>query len=81
VGKSRLVRCPYFELNRISATEPFELGGDGRFHLLAVIAGAAEISGSSGKLEKGATVLLPAALGPTRIEPSAQVELLEIHVP
>jgi hypothetical protein len=48
---------------------------------LAVISGAAEISGNSGKLEKGATVLLPAALGPTRIEPSAQVELLEIHVP
>jgi mannose-6-phosphate isomerase len=80
-GNSTLVRCPYFELNRISAREPFELGGDGRFHLLAVIGGAAEISGSPGKLDKGATVLLPAALGPTRIEPSAQVELLEIHVP
>lgn len=80
-GISTLVSCPYFELNRIAATAPLELGGDGRFHLLAVISGTAEISGTSGQLEKGSTVLLPAALGPTRIEPLAEVELLEIHIP
>ena len=80
-GNSLLVRCPYFELNRISTTTPVELGGDGRFHLLAVIDGEAEIAGTPGKLDKGATLLLPAALGPTRISPNGKVELLEIHVP
>lgn len=76
----RLVDCDKFVLDRWRFSEPTQIGGDGRCHVVAMLAGEAEIVGdpSSAPLAKGHSLLLPACLGPTLVRPrSAGVALLD----
>lgn len=76
-----LVECPYFRLSLRRAREPFGLGGDSRLHLLAVTRGRVLLEGAGEWLERGATLLLPAAVAPSRFRPEGAAELLEIQIP
>jgi mannose-6-phosphate isomerase len=79
-----LVRCDKFVMNRGTQATPFQVGGDGRFRILAVTAGSVEMSGdpSGLPLKLGETSLVPACLGPVELSPGPHgVELLEIFVP
>lgn len=80
-GRERLVECPYFILDRRMAVEPFTMGGDASFHLVAVVDGRVRMEGNAEPLESGSTVLLPAAMAPIRFCPEGRAELLEIGIP
>ena len=80
----RLVGCEKFEMSRAFMGEPFEMGGDGRCRILAVTQGSLRLSGDpcTEPLKLADTVLLPACLGVTSVEPGNDgVELLEITIP
>jgi len=63
-GRERLVESDTFVLDRCTIHETFVVGGDHRFHLLVVLAGALEWSGVDAPLRTGQTLLLPAAADP-----------------
>jgi mannose-6-phosphate isomerase len=76
----RLVSCDKFVLDRWQITEPQSTVDTGGFHILVVLSGAVQVEGDpSGQLvEAGQTILLPAAVGATRIVPRERAELLDI---
>ena len=79
-----IVSCEKFQMSQGKLTQPSQVGGDGRFRILAVTDGAVSIAGdpSSLAMNLGNTVLLPACLGPTQVTPGPNgVDLLEIVVP
>jgi mannose-6-phosphate isomerase len=80
---ARLVECDKFILDRWQFDVPQAIGGDNRFHLLAVLSGAISIDGdpSSGPLRAGQTVLLPAALSKRNLLPERATILLDIYLP
>jgi mannose-6-phosphate isomerase len=82
-GVERLVSCDKFILNRRRLTELQTVGGDDRFHILAVIDGA--VTGASGlftDLALGETLLLPACAGPIVLSPLAgEATVLDIYLP
>lgn len=61
----RLVSCDKFVLDRWQISEPCRVGGDDRFHILALLDGEMTIEGdtSPAPLKRGQTVLLPASCG------------------
>jgi mannose-6-phosphate isomerase class I len=80
----RLTACDKFVLDRWQIALPREIGGDDRFHILAIIEGTATAVGDPvGKpLSTGDTLLLPAAAGALRLEPSAPgAVVLDIYLP
>ncbi|MCA9102759.1 MAG: class I mannose-6-phosphate isomerase [Planctomycetales bacterium] len=88
-GRTRLVECDKFVFDRYEfppASEgdaPLSIGGDDRFHLLAVIAGSCRIAGDpvDVPLTKGSTALLPASCGPTIVEPLSRGTLVDVYLP
>ena len=81
---STLVSCDKFILNKICCREPIPVGGDGRFHILAVTRGTVEIESDSDHqpLTIGQTALIPASLPSVTLTPGGGgAELLEIHLP
>jgi len=80
---SQLVACDKFVMNRRSISDSIQVGGDGKFRILAVISGSIDIENdpASEPLRMGQTALLPACLPATRLNPSADAEVLEILVP
>ena len=62
-GRERLVACDKFVLDRVTFDKARTLGGDGRCHLLVVVAGETTVSsgGAEENLVAGQTALLPAA--------------------
>jgi len=82
-GRERLVDCDKFVLDRLTLSAPTTIGGDGRFHLLAVVDGAIEAAGDPVKapLATGHTALLPAAAGAIEIKPQGRAVLLDIFLP
>ena len=79
-----IVSCEKFQMSQGKLTQPSQVGGDGRFRILAVTDGAVSIAGDPSGLAMnlGNTVLLPACLGPTQVTPGPNgVDLLEIVVP
>jgi mannose-6-phosphate isomerase len=79
-----LVDCEKFVMNRARLDDPMEIGGDGRFRILAVTSGSLTAVGdpSNQPLNLGDTVLLPACLAKTKLIPQVEgTEFLEIHVP
>lgn len=79
-----LVSCEKFVMNRGTQSGPFQIGGNGRFRILAITKGSVEISGdpSGRRLNVGETSLIPACLGSVDLQPGPDgVELLEITVP
>ena len=79
----RLVACEKFVLDRWRCDEPQKLGGDERFHLLAVLEGAIDVAGDpvGEPLSAGQTLLLPAVCGETPITPLKPSVLLDIYLP
>lgn len=83
-GVARLVECDKFLLDRWQLSSPRQIGGDERCHLLVVLQGVVGVSGdpSGGPLCPGATILLPAALGPVELSPQyGPVLLLDASLP
>jgi len=84
-GRVLLVACPFFALEawtlaerRTAATDP------GTFEILTVLDGAGTLTaaGSSTALERGLSVVLPAALGEYAVTPGgAGLKLLRVTVP
>ena len=70
----RLVECDKFSLDRWEIDSPADIGGDGRFHIVAVLSGAALIENdpAGSPLPHGGTALLPAAAGSVKIAPSSR---------
>jgi mannose-6-phosphate isomerase len=79
----RLVQCEKFVLDRCKFDQARTIGGDERFHLLAVLDGAIQVAGDpTGKLlQTGQTVLLPAGLGKCLLRPIQPTTMLDIYLP
>ncbi|HTQ37508.1 MAG TPA: type I phosphomannose isomerase catalytic subunit [Pirellulales bacterium] len=79
----RLVTCDKFVLDRWRFSRPEPVGGDGQFHLVAVIEGEIEAAGdpSGAPLARGQTMLLPAALAPCLLTPKQSATVLDIYLP
>lgn len=79
----RLVDCDQFILDRWQIQAPCSLGGDGRFHILAVTDGELTVEGDavSGPLKKGSTILLPAACGEVQLTPCGGAVVLDSYLP
>ncbi len=77
-----IVSCDLFTMRGWELSHPVEIGGDGRFHILAVTQGAVDLSNdpSGQPLPIGSTALIPAALDPVTISPKEPVHLLDIFV-
>jgi mannose-6-phosphate isomerase len=82
-GHERLVECDQFLLDRRDLAAATAFGGDGRFHLLAVIEGTVEVAGdlAGSPLARAMTGLIPAAAGPVEITPRGRAILLDIFLP
>ena len=83
-GVERLVECDKFILDRWTLSDDRILvGGDGAFHLLAVIEGTAELDGPyiDGPLVTGRTVLVPAECGPLGLQARGRAVLLAVGPP
>lgn len=82
-GRQRLVECDKFILDRVAVTKPTTIGGDGRFHVLAVIEGAVEAAGDpvAAPLARGETALLPAAAGSVELSPQSGAVILDVFLP
>lgn len=80
---SRLVSCDKFILDRWDFGTAQMIGGDDRCHILAVLEGSVQLSGSSAcePLRKGETTLLPAAAGQSELVPSQATVMLDIYLP
>lgn len=80
---SRLVACDKFVLDRWDLDAPQTVGGHDRCHLVAVVSGqvVVEHEPRHESLALGSTVLLPAVLGPTRLEPIGRATVLDIYLP
>src|SRR5690606_3156447 len=79
----RLVACDKFVLDRWRFHQAASVGGDDRFHILAVLSGAVTLAGDpAGKpLSKGEIALIPAACGSVDVVPQGETTLLETHLP
>jgi mannose-6-phosphate isomerase len=82
-GRERLLECDKFILDRIAVTQPTTIGGDGRFHMLAVVGGAIDVTGDplGEPLAAGATALLPAAAGSAELRPRDNAVILDVYLP
>lgn len=79
----QLVVCDQFVLDRWHLVESGEIGGDGRFHLLAVLAGKVTTRGESSEWTwgPGEVTLVPAAAGSVIVQPLGPAILLDIYLP
>jgi mannose-6-phosphate isomerase len=79
----RLVECDKFVLDRWRIDAPQPCGGDGRFHILAVVEGQVSLSsgGQPQMLSRGSTVLLPADCTTASIKPQVRAVLLDMYLP
>jgi mannose-6-phosphate isomerase len=78
----RLVACQPFVLDRWRLAGKERLGGDGRFHILSVLAGAVRVEGDPchEPLPRGGAILLPASLGPCAVVPEGEAILLDARL-
>lgn len=79
----RLVECEKFVLDRWQLAEPQTIGGDDRFHIVAVIEGCVDVSSdpSEQPLRLGQTTLVPAAAGAVTLTPQTPSVLLDMYLP
>jgi mannose-6-phosphate isomerase len=80
---NRLVECDKFVLDRWTLDAPQSVGGDERFHFLAVIAGEVELKSEvdNALLKFGQTILLPASVGRCQLVPHSHSVLLDTYLP
>jgi mannose-6-phosphate isomerase len=78
-----IVSCDQFTMRGWEFSHPVKIGGDGKFHILAVIRGEVDLSNdpSDQPLSIGGTALIPAALDAITISPRQPAHLLDIFVP
>jgi mannose-6-phosphate isomerase len=81
--RERLFDGPHFRLWRVQAAVPFDVGAADEPQVLVCLDGTGSIehNGADFAMEKGAVMLLPAAVGVCRFRPEGPVTLLEIAVP
>jgi mannose-6-phosphate isomerase len=79
----RLVAGEKFVLDRCSFDAACEIGGDDRFHILTVLEGSLRMEGdpAPAPMSRGATALIPAALGKVRLSPQNNVVALDAFLP
>lgn len=82
-GHERLVACDKFLLDRLVIDGPTAVGGDDRFHLLAVVEGSVIATDAHGsqQLAVGATALAPAAAGRVELASQGRATVLDICLP
>jgi mannose-6-phosphate isomerase len=80
---ARLIACDKFVLDRWEFDSAQTIGGDDRFHILAVLAGAVRVAGdpTGESLTKGQTMLLPAAAGECELAAASQSVVLDMYLP
>lgn len=79
-----LIQCDKFVLSKTCQFAPTQIGGDGKFHLLAVIGGEMTLANDPARrpIRLGETVLLPATMLATEMIPGIEgVEFLEVQLP
>lgn len=81
--RQSLVRCRYFELEFVRATSPFAIAGQGQPTLLLVVAGNGRLTtlGGAESLQRGLTLLLPAAAPPMEVHPEGALSVLLCTIP
>jgi mannose-6-phosphate isomerase len=82
-GVERLVACDKFVLDRWRIDDHATIGGDDRFHILAMLEGSLTVEDDpSGRpLKRGEAMLLPASCGHCRLLPTADALLLDMYLP
>jgi mannose-6-phosphate isomerase len=82
-GRTCLVSCDKFVMHRCEFSNSIRIGGDQRFHFVAVLQGSARLDRDpSGRpLNKGETVLLPSDGGPWTLETTERSVVLDICLP
>jgi mannose-6-phosphate isomerase len=80
---TRLVECDKFNWDRWTIERAVKLGGDERFHLVAVVEGELQVAGDpSGRpLHRGETVLLPASCAEVALTPTGRAVFLDAWLP
>jgi mannose-6-phosphate isomerase len=80
---NRLVTCEFFVLDEVRPVGPWQVGGDGRLHVLAVLKGSVRLpdSWSLGSIGPGGCVLLPACLSNQAVATDAGTVLLRVSIP
>ncbi len=69
----------HFRLERLQGEQPFAVGAPGEARVLVCVEGSGRVQDTA--MDRGAVVLLPAALGECRFEPDGPVTLLHIAIP
>ncbi len=79
----RLVASDKFVLDRWCFSDTQTIGGDDRFHVLAVLDGAVSVEGDpcDQPLARGQVALLPACAGNVRLDPHGPTTLLDAYLP
>jgi mannose-6-phosphate isomerase len=79
----RLVQCEYFVLDRRRMSRAAVIGGDERFHLLAVLEGEVALAGDRAErpLGRGEVALVPAGCGEVAARPRGPAVVLEAWAP
>lgn len=81
----RLARCEFFQIDRLQATEASVRAFDvSQPELMMVLAGSVSVGGEHAEPElfgQGDTVLLPASLGPARVQAAAGARYLRVRFP
>jgi len=82
VRSERLFHNTHFDLKRWQGSHAFEVGAPGEARVLVCVEGAGRVrgGGQDARMERGDTVLLPAAVGAGRFVPEGAATLLEIAI-
>jgi mannose-6-phosphate isomerase len=81
--RERLVRCPYFSLERHAGRLPFPVGAAGECRVVVCVDGSGELEsqGRRHSIATGDVVLLPAEVGECACRPDGEITLLECGIP
>ena len=81
--RARLIDDPHFQVWRHRSEVPFNVGAVNEPRVLVCLEGVGRLDheGAGYSMEKGAVVLLPAAVGICRFRPERPVTLLDIAIP
>ncbi len=83
VRRERMFDNAHFRLDRIVGDQPFDVGAEDEPRVLVCIkgSGAVEHRGGRHTLKRGGVMILPASVGPCRLQPDGEITLLDIAIP